>query len=95
VQVAAATVDAGLSTDQASLQRIVGKALYGADGVKIGTVGDVVVGREGRVVAALVSVGGFFGFGGREVSVPLDRIRVGEGDRLTTTLPRDALDPPR
>jgi sporulation protein YlmC with PRC-barrel domain len=77
------------------VQGIVGKALYGVDGVKVGTVGDVVVGQGGRVEAAMVSVGGFFGFGARNVAVPLDRIRVGEGGRLTTTMPRDALDPPR
>jgi sporulation protein YlmC with PRC-barrel domain len=45
-------------------------------GQKVGTVNDLLVASDGRIVAAIVGVGGFLGIGEKEVSVPFTTVRV-------------------
>jgi hypothetical protein len=39
----------------------------------------------------VVGIGGLLGLGERQVAVPLDQVQMSGGDRLTTTLTKDAL----
>jgi Bacterial protein of unknown function (DUF937)/PRC-barrel domain len=50
-------------------------------GQKIGTINDLLVGPDGRIVAAVIGVGGFLGIGEKEVSVPFGVVRVMRGER--------------
>jgi hypothetical protein len=50
-------------------------------GQKIGTVNDLLVGPDGRIVAAIIGVGGFLGIGEKEVSVPFGVVRVMRGEK--------------
>jgi hypothetical protein len=78
------------STDQSGLasmgRQLVGKNLYGANNRNMGEVENVVMGANGQVESVLVDVGGFLGLGARRVAIPISRINLGEGDRLTTTM---------
>jgi sporulation protein YlmC with PRC-barrel domain len=62
---------------------------------EVGTIDDIVIGRDNRVLFAVLQVGGFLGIGGRLVAVPYESLRLDDtGDRLRITLPgatRDAL----
>ena len=51
-------------------------AVVGADGEAIGDVEDTILGRDGRIVAVLVGVGGWLGLAERLVAVPWDRLEV-------------------
>jgi hypothetical protein len=67
---------------------VVGRLLYGPDDKRIGKVEDVIlVNSREQNVALLIGVGGFLGLGGHDVVVPLDQVRVAEGNRLTTSIP--------
>jgi sporulation protein YlmC with PRC-barrel domain len=52
-----------------------GSAVYNDQNEKIGTVDDVIIGRD-KVVFAVVNVGGFLGVGGRLVAVPFNTLNI-------------------
>ena len=51
-------------------------AVVGADGEAIGDVEDTILGRDGRIVAVVVGVGGWLGLAEKLVAVPWDRLEV-------------------
>ena len=66
--------------------RIVGAAVYDEHGERIGSVDDLLVGQDGRISEAVLSVGGFLGIGTKLVAVPCSRLRLEEHveDRTAT-----------
>jgi hypothetical protein len=48
---------------------ILGKAVVGSNGEKLGLITDVVVDRDGRTRAAVIDFGGFLGVGSRKVAI--------------------------
>jgi hypothetical protein len=71
--------------------QIVGQTLYGADGEEIGEIDNVVLRAENNRPAAVLGIGGFLGIGARDVAIPLDDLRMGPDNRLTTNLTKDTL----
>jgi hypothetical protein len=59
----------------------VGATVYNDADQRIGTVDDLIVGQDGKINTAVLSVGGFLGIGGKLVRVPYDQLRLEE--RLT------------
>jgi sporulation protein YlmC with PRC-barrel domain len=76
----AATGDATYLTEQAenhiSVNDFMGQAIYTADNEAIGDINDLLVEKEGGVVAAVVGVGGFLGIGEKNVAIPFDKITI-------------------
>lgn len=66
--------------------------LRGPDGEEVGEVEEILVDPENRIVAVVIELDRFLGFGEREVVVGLDQLAV-DSDRedLTTTLTREQL----
>ncbi len=58
--------------------QIVGATVYNDRDERIGSVDDLIVGQDGRVSEAVLSVGGFLGFGAKLVAVPYDQLRFEE-----------------
>ena len=58
--------------------QIVGAAVYNDHGERIGTVDDLIVGPDGRISQAVLSVGGFLRLGAKLVAVPYDQLRFEE-----------------
>jgi hypothetical protein len=56
--------------------RVVGSSVYNDHNDKIGSVDDLVIGKDGKLTAVL-SVGGFLGVGTRYVSVPYSSLKFG------------------
>jgi sporulation protein YlmC with PRC-barrel domain len=56
--------------------KIVGSSVYNDKDEKIGSVDDVVIGRD-KSLNAVISVGGFLGMGSKMVEVPFDRLHFG------------------
>jgi sporulation protein YlmC with PRC-barrel domain len=52
--------------------------VYDPSDTKIGEISDVLLGKDGKVEAFIVSVGGFLGLGEKDVAVPFSAIRVSE-----------------
>jgi len=87
VQSAAAMGDsaypATVAGDQYLTQDIIGSNIYsgpGDDAEKIGSVNDLVLAKNGGVVAAVVGVGGFLGIGEKNVGVPFAELQMSKDD---------------
>ena len=68
--------------DSASLEKMMGKDVYGADGNKLGSIDDIILDPQtGKAQLAVIERGGVLGIGGK--SIGLDYTLLGmEGDRL-------------
>jgi putative membrane protein len=53
-----------------------GKRVYGADNENVGDINDVLLERNGRVVAVIVGVGGFLGIGEKDVAIPFEALEI-------------------
>jgi len=58
-------------TDQIMGSNLMRAHIIGADNQRIGSVDDVLVDAEGRIVAVIVGIGGFLGIGQRDVGIPV------------------------
>jgi hypothetical protein len=56
--------------------KVVGSSVYNDHDQKIGSVDDIVIGKD-RSLHAVLSVGGFLGMGSKMVEVPFDRLQFG------------------
>jgi sporulation protein YlmC with PRC-barrel domain len=68
--------------------------IYNKAGEKIGSVKDLMIGPDGRIHAAVLSVGRFLGIGERDVAVPLSAIEIDrrpDGSRITIDVAKDTL----
>ncbi len=68
--------------------------VYDTSDTKIGEISDVLVGKDGKVEAFVVSVGGFLGMGEKDVAVPFNAIRATEKNGkwyLTMNATKDSL----
>ena len=66
-------------TEQAATQwrapKLIGVAVYGADDQKIGAIKDVLIGHDGATQVVVIGVGGFLGFGTKDVAVPFTAVQ--------------------
>ena len=66
--------------------------MYNRDGAAVGVVDDVVLHRRDRVTAAVLSMGGFLGFGADRAVVPVRQLRL-QGERVVAPdLTREVLE---
>jgi hypothetical protein len=78
----------------ASVERLIGTNVYGADGRQAGEVRNLLMDGNGQVRAAVIEWGGFLGIGEKEALVPIERLQLGSGnnDRVTMTITRQELE---
>jgi sporulation protein YlmC with PRC-barrel domain len=67
------------SADQMLASNLIGMSVRGAGDESIGEINDVVLARDGRVVGAVIGVGGFLGIGEKDVAVPFQMIEMVRG----------------
>jgi sporulation protein YlmC with PRC-barrel domain len=68
--------------------------VYDPSDSKIGEIRDVLVGRDGKVAAFIISVGGFLGAGEKDVAVPFNAVNATEKNGswyLTMNATKDAM----
>jgi sporulation protein YlmC with PRC-barrel domain len=65
-----------VSTNEWVASELMGKAVYNAANERIGEIDDLIIGRDGRAVAAVVGVGGFLGIGERKVAMTFSNFRM-------------------
>ena len=72
----------------------VGNNVYNRTGEKLGTIEDLLVGPDGKMVAAVVNVGRYLGIGERGIAVPFSALQVEMRDnsrRIILDTTKDAL----
>ncbi|HUN40874.1 MAG TPA: PRC-barrel domain-containing protein [Acetobacteraceae bacterium] len=62
--------------DQLRLGKIVGATVYNGHNQSVGSIDDVLMGKDQKATTAVISVGGFLGVGGKLVSVPFDQLKI-------------------
>jgi sporulation protein YlmC with PRC-barrel domain len=73
--------------------KLVGANVYNQLGETIGSVDDLLIGKDGKIDNAVLSVGGFLGIGGKLVSIPFNEFKFVESKRsvaANTTVPANA-----
>jgi sporulation protein YlmC with PRC-barrel domain len=55
--------------------KLAGLSVYNDNNENIGSLNDLLTGKDGNIKAAVISVGGFLGMGSRLVAVPFDKIK--------------------
>lgn len=81
-----------MQTTQVDAHKIIGRDLVNASNDKIGSIDSVMLGREGKVQAVIVNVGGFLGLRERNVAIDWADISVSQdGKKITTALTKDQL----
>lgn len=76
------------SETQVSANELIGNSIMTAQDENIGEINDLIIEQDGRVVAAVVGVGGFLGIGEKNVALPMDKFTItqnAEGDSVTLT----------
>jgi sporulation protein YlmC with PRC-barrel domain len=80
--------------DWVSISTYYQQDVYNRAGERVGTVKDLLVGRDGRIGAALIGVGQFLGIGEKSVAVPIANLQVDGRDgnrRLMIDAAKEAL----
>jgi len=82
--------------DQISANTYIGQSVYNAKNESIGSVNDLIMKKDGGIVAAIVGVGGFLGIGEKDVAVPMEKITVAQNTqdgsvKLTTSETAESL----
>lgn len=70
---------------------VLGARVTSPDGASIGSIEDLVLDQgDGSVTAAVVSVGGFLGFGGKQIAVDWSELDINhDGNEITLDITRD------
>lgn len=80
-----------VQSNQFRASKMIGSDVYDEHNQNIGSVKDLIIDRDGRVAAAVVSVGGgFLDSGGKNVAVPLSDIKA-DNNRLTLNMTKNQL----
>ena len=88
LSVSTVTMNGGIRTS-----KIVGAAVFNGANQQVGTVDDLIMDHDDRVVLGVISVGGFLGVGGKLVAVPFTALHVDAGGKVTVPdASKEALD---
>ena len=63
------------SADQWRASKLPGVNIYGPGDKKVGSISDVLVGKDGKSEYIIVGVGGFLGIGQKDVAIPFDQVK--------------------
>jgi sporulation protein YlmC with PRC-barrel domain len=72
-------------------KQILGKSVYNDKNEKVGDVDDLIVAPDSSVSYAIIGVGGFLGLGERQVAIPVNHFKSGEGRIVLPGATKDAL----
>jgi sporulation protein YlmC with PRC-barrel domain len=87
---AAPTPATMIQPDQMRASKIIGSTVYDVQNQDIGSVKDLILGKDGKVDKVVLDVGSFLGMGGKYVAVPLSDVKT-DNNRLTLDRSKDQL----
>ena len=81
--------------DETRASKLIGTKVVNTANETIGDINEIVLGKDGKVAAVIIGVGGFLGIGEREVAMNFDSIRMSRDSSnnlvLTVNATKDAL----
>jgi sporulation protein YlmC with PRC-barrel domain len=91
-----AKVVAAQKPSQLLASKFKGTEVVGSDNKKVGSIGDILFEKDGRIDAYVVSFGGFLGMGGKEIAIAPSSFQVvagtnGEPDKLKLDMNKSEL----
>jgi sporulation protein YlmC with PRC-barrel domain len=86
----AAVTSPGIQLDEVRASKMIGSTVYDVQNRNIGSIKDIVLGKDGKVDAVVLDVGSFLGMGGKYVAVPLSDIKT-DNNRLTLDRTKEQL----
>jgi len=87
---AAASPATMIQPDEMRGSKIIGSTVYDVQNRSIGSVKDLILGKDGKVDKVVLDVGSFLGMGGKYVAVPLSDIKT-DHNRLTLDRTKEQL----
>jgi len=72
-------------------KQILGKPVYNDKDEKVGEVDDLIIAPDSSVSYAIIGVGGFLGLGERQVAIPVNHFKSGDGRIVLPGATKDAL----
>jgi hypothetical protein len=63
---------------QVRASKVIGASVYNDHNEKIGSIDDILMGKDNQPATAIISVGGFLGIGSKLVGVPYDKLQFGD-----------------
>lgn len=73
-------------------EKLIGRNIKNPDGDTIGEVSSVLIGRDGKIEAVIVGVGGFLGIGQRDVAIDWDELEIRDnGQTVLASMTKDQL----
>jgi sporulation protein YlmC with PRC-barrel domain len=88
--VTAATPNTAIQADEMRASKILGSTVYDVQNRNIGSVKDLILGKDGKVDAVVVDVGSFLGMGGKYVAIAMNDIKT-DNNRLTLDRSKEQL----
>jgi sporulation protein YlmC with PRC-barrel domain len=84
----------GRSVPQVTADSLVGTTVRDVQGKDIGQVSQLLIdAREGKVTSVIIKRGGAFGFGGKDMSVPWEALKIQrDQEKLVVTMQQDMLE---
>ena len=76
--------------DEMRASKLIGTNVLNAANETVGSINEIVLGKDGRVAAVIIGVGGFLGIGEREVAVNFNSIRKTRDKNNNLVLTMDA-----
>jgi sporulation protein YlmC with PRC-barrel domain len=76
--------------DEMRASKLIGTNVLNAANETVGSINEIVLGKDGRVAAVVIGVGGFLGIGEREVAVNFNSIRKARDKNNNLVLTMDA-----
>ena len=75
-------------TEYLAKDRLIGSNVHNKDGKIIGHINDLIVDGDNKIIGAVISAGGVFGIGKKEVAVPLSALGIeSKDDGINVVLP--------
>ena len=72
---------------------VIGAAVDSDTGERIGSIDDILIGADGQITAGIVSVGGFLGFGAKDVAIDWDEFEINwDAREVVLSMTRDELE---
>ncbi len=62
-------------SDQWRADKMIGLDVYGANNDKVGDISEILLGKDGKVEAVVIGVGGFLGIGAKDVAIPFSALQ--------------------
>jgi hypothetical protein len=62
--------------------KVIGATVYNEQNQQVGEVYDLYLSKQNQVAMAVISVGSFLGVGGKLVSVPFDKLQIGDRNKV-------------